>query len=460
MLHINITLKEQKKYVSLLANCTLLCLMACLLAACVIEESTTIGSESPAPESPVHYAVNWDGDGDDTDNNRGVSTLHVTAFNADTGRILWQKEPLKLKSMYQSSKQQVVDDILYISSSGPASTYLLIVVDTKDGHVLWHKEEKQERSISSIKGGVVYTITIQAQQRYSQIEALNALDGKLLWSQKSSYQGWININVTKDIAYLIDVKIEQKSDKKLTVVDTSTITAREIKSGKTLWQKTKTNANASRYPYSDVSRYTFLQATDNAAYIVTTSSSMKAEHAFIEVEAYTPKNGNLLWKNHLPQIESSSLLTFNNSLYLNAMNRASNKSELLSLNATTGKVLWRHQHSFKQIVQLSDGSLYGQKASADTIHHNICALDTANGKERWCSNHIDVGLFSFSATKDVLVVTETTWNKPDALNQILYGLSKKDGKVLWKLPWKSSAPKVITITIATVANNQTFEKAV
>jgi hypothetical protein len=68
--------------------------------------------------------------------------------------------------------------------------------------------------------------------------------------------------------------------------------------------------------------------------------------------------------------------------------------------------------------------------------------------------------FSLGATRDILLVEETLQPGPMTLIQHIYGISKHDGKILWKLPWKSSSPTVVTLTLVTVVEGQSFESLV
>lgn len=68
--------------------------------------------------------------------------------------------------------------------------------------------------------------------------------------------------------------------------------------------------------------------------------------------------------------------------------------------------------------------------------------------------------FSLSATRDMVIVEETLQPSPLTLTQNIYGVRKQDGKILWKLPCKSSSPYVQTLTLVTVMENQRFTSLV
>ena len=91
---------------------------------------------------------------------------------------------------------------------------------------------------------------------------------------------------------------------------------------------------------------------------------------------------------------------------------------------------------------------------------HVSALDGTTGKDRWCVGSLQPSQFSLSATRDRVIVEETLQPSPLTLIQNIYGVRKHDGKILWKLPWKSSSPSVQTLTLVTVMENQSFTSLV
>ena len=69
-----------------------------------------------AEASSVAYTVSWEAVGAEADTNRRQA-LHVSALDATSGKLLWQKAPVKISALYQSSVQQVVDGVLYIAGT-------------------------------------------------------------------------------------------------------------------------------------------------------------------------------------------------------------------------------------------------------------------------------------------------------------------------------------------------------
>ena len=67
-------------------------------------------------------------------------------------------------------------------------------------------------------------------------------------------------------------------------------------------------------------------------------------------------------------------------------------------------------------------------------------------------------LFGLSATDDMVIIQEVLQPGPLTLVQNLYGVSKQDGKMIWKLPWKSSSASVQTLTLVPIVENQGFTR--
>jgi outer membrane protein assembly factor BamB len=129
------------------------------------------------------------------------------------------------------------------------------------------------------------------------------------------------------------------------------------------------------------------------------------------------------------------------------------------LNANDGKQLWQRKHGYDQITALNGQDLFGYKGygfSDDQEKKQLCSLDSTTGKERWCVDSLQPNQFSLSTTQDTVIVQETLQPGPLTLIQNIYGVNKQNGKILWKLPWKSSSTSVVTVTLVTAVEEQSF----
>jgi outer membrane protein assembly factor BamB len=184
------------------------------------------------------------------------------------------------------------------------------------------------------------------------------------------------------------------------------------------------------------------------------------------IQALDGKSGQVIWTAHMPpNMEQIRALQVGQTLYLNGQNLvAPNQSLLLALNASNGKPFWQRQHSYNQVTVLNEQDLYGYKGYGPGDdpqgQKQLCSLDGATGRDRWCVESLQPSQFSLGTTRDILLVEETLQPGPMTLIQHIYGISKHDGKILWKLPWKSSSPTVVTLTLVTVVEGQSFESLV
>lgn len=405
------------------------------------ETCPTEDTPEKAGASEVAYAVSWDAVAADADNNRGVSSLYVSALEVASGTVLWQVAPAKVSALYQSSLQQVVDGVLYIAGIGSQNT-LVLAVDTRDGHAIWQYTEKQGSvSMLTVCAGKVYLRTGDAQ-----ITALQTSTGKLLWShtQKNTFPPL----VTTQAVYMVEYQPTSLGSISLAVL------ALGVDDGKVVWRK-----SFGTQPGVWVS----LVANESAAYVINQVPSLPSQDSLApiaSVQALDGESGKVLWQANMPpHMGQISVRRVGATLYLNGQSQLDqNQSLLVALQASNGKRLWLCQHTYDQITVLDGQNVYGYKGYASSDMPNgkklICLLDSTTGKDRWCMDSLQPSLFGLSATHDMVIIEEVLQPGPLTLVQNLYGVSKQDGKMIWKLPWKSSSASVQTLTLVPVVEYQ------
>lgn len=431
-----------------------------LLAGCGYQESGSRSQASGTPKascptedtlshaetSAVAYTVSWDAVGADADANRGVSALHVSALDVASGKVLWQRAPAKVSALYQSSFQQVVDGVLYIAGIGSQST-LVLAVDTHDGHAIWQTTEKQGGvSMIGVCAGKLYLIYGNAG-----VIALQTSTGNVLWSyslEKNVF--WSNAVITTQAVYLSALQPTRSGSASQAVI------ALGADNGKVVWQKSYgTQQGASLSLVANGSAVDVLNQ-------VPSHPSQDPMTPIASVQALDGQSGKVLWQASMPaNMEQITALRVGETLYLNGQDlQNQNQSFLVALNASTGKQLWLRKHSYEQLTLLDGQDLYGYQGYAPSDppqgKKQLCLLDSATGKERWCLGSLQPNLFSLSATQTTVIVEETLQPGPLTLIQNLYGVNKQTGQILWKVPWKSSSTSVQTLTLATVIENQGF----
>jgi outer membrane protein assembly factor BamB len=403
-----------------------------------------------AEANSVAYTVSWEAVGAEADNNRGVSALHVSALDVTSGKLLWQKAPAKISALYQSSLQQIVDGVLYIAGISSQSA-LVLAVDTRDGHAIWQYTEKQ---------GGVSAMSICANKVYlrignAEITALRANNGKVLWSHNEQDVSVSDLVVTTQAAYMV----KQQPTGSGSMI--SSVVALNADNGKVLWSKPYGGQQGSRFS---------LVANGSAVYrikqVQSSSSGDPMMAPVSSVQALDGASGKVLWQAKMPpNMEQINVLSVGATIYLNGQYLLNqNQSLLVALNASDGKQLWLRRHSYNQITVLGAQDIYGYQGYAPGDDpqgkKQLCLLDGTTGKDRWCVGSLHPSQFSLSATRDMVIVEETLQPGPLTLIQNIYGVRKQDGKILWKLPWKSSSPSVQTLTLVTVMEKQSFTSLV
>jgi outer membrane protein assembly factor BamB len=396
-----------------------------------------------AGASAVAHTVSWDAVAADADNNRGVSSLYVSALDVASGTLLWQVTPAKVSALYRSSLQQLVDGVLYIAGSSSQNT-LVLAVDTRDGHAIWQYTETQGRvSMLTVCAGKVYLLTGDAQ-----ITALETSTGQLLWthSQENTFPSL----VTTQAVYMVEYEPTSLGSISMAVL------ALGLDDGQVLWRN-----SFGTQPGARVS----LVANESAAYVINQVPSLPSQDPLVPiatVQALDGESGRVLWQANMPpHMEQISVRRVGATLYLNGQFQLDqNQSLLIALQASDGKRLWLRQHAYDQISVLDGQNLYGYKGYASSEMPQgkklICLLDSTTGMDRWCIDSLQPSLFGLSATHDVVIIEEVLQPGPLTLVQNLYGVSKQDGKMMWKLPWKTSSASVQTLTLVTVVENQGF----
>ncbi|GHO73852.1 hypothetical protein KSD_16230 [Ktedonobacter sp. SOSP1-85] len=411
---------------------------------------------SPSPQlEPVQYAVSWDVDRQQPYSNQGISSLHVTAFETNTGHILWQHEPLKLKDLYRGSQQRIIDGVLYITSSSVQHVTLNLALDLQDGHVLW-EHEYQEMGIKETGNlGIIFCKDTIYQNKEATVQAIQARNGQIRWSYKSSTV-ITQLVPTSTAVYLVETIENQQSQNGSSVF----VTALDPADGKALWRKA--------YPTADNNVTFTLVATKGAVLAINQITLNPIPNGPIaSVQALQPETGQSIWATLMPAyIDRLSVTTFGNILYLNGRNLLYNPKThsyephqgklLIAFDALTGKLLWQREHNYEGFALLSEQELYAYKGNQDNEapKHTICALDTTTGKERWCIDSLRPDLYGMSSNQDTLIVVDTLQSSLHSLQLNLYAINKLDGKILWHQPWQSSAPSLVTFMLATVTPGQ------
>lgn len=351
--------------------------------------------------------------------------------------------------MYQSSQQQLVDGVVYIASQSSQRS-LVLAVDTRDGHALWqHEEQSQGISAIPVCAGKLYLLGDG-----TKLQALRITDGRVLWSYKDPKSFLMDSVVTPQAISLLKGQLTSSGNEGVSVIMLGANT------GQVLWEK-----SYSGHPAWSLSLLVHEQKL-SVLKQVPAKASGDSLTPIASVQALDGKSGHIIWTASMPpNMEQIRAVQLGTILYLNGQNlRSPTQSLLLALNVSTGKQLWQRQQSYNQITLLGEQDLYGYKGYGpddDPLGpKQLCSLNGMTGRDQWCVQSLQPSQFSGSSTQDILLVEEVLHPNPMTLVHSIYGIRKHDGKVLWKLPWKSSSPSVVTLTLVTVIEGQRFERVV
>ena len=165
----------------------------------------------------------------------------IYAISVPDGRILWHWRG----NLAGSVSLQAAHGVLYASSQQGNTVYALHALD---GHMLWRYAHNGGGVIEQVQDGIVYIFSTD-----KTLDAVNALDGKLLWSQK--------IVEPDDTAYDTVVGITHN-----TIVLASSpynaLKALSTRNGATIWQRKLTTVpnEITIFWLVSSSIYTFSQA--------------------------------------------------------------------------------------------------------------------------------------------------------------------------------------------------------
>ncbi|GHO50358.1 PQQ-binding-like beta-propeller repeat protein [Ktedonospora formicarum] len=441
-----------------------------LLAGCGSQEgASTKATSTPSPQKQearcsinnnnnqsAHtlYAVSWDAIAKDADNNQGTSTLHVTAFDTQTGKQLWQKVPTQITTMYQSSRQKVVDGVLYILASTYQKPTLLLAVDTKDGHLLWQREYKQsDIQIFEICAGQIYLAMAPTDTNAKptvSLHALSAKDGEERWVYASEEMRFLSsLIATKETLFATELRIN---------TDQINVIALHPEDGKVSWRK-------EYYNKGEGEKFKLL-ATETSVIIIRQidpNPTYTGISHITSVQGLEPSSGKVTWETHMPvDVGAMNAVALGVQLYLSGLNfnpKAPKGQEaiLMRLDVNTGKLLWHRFHNYNQLTLISSQEMiyaYKGYGNVPTPQKELCALDPASGKEHWCQKTLQPSLFSLNTSQNTVIAVEAIQPGPMELHQNLVALSKQDGHVLWQQRWKTGSSKDTTVTLVTTAEGQ------
>jgi outer membrane protein assembly factor BamB len=321
------------------------------LAACSSDKEKVVAKPLAAVQNPATLKTVWRGHTGDGNGKSSINYTPVLAdgqlytvsengtmavYNAENGRVLWQKKAGKLLS----SGPAVGDGKLFVNDNQGE----LLAFNASDGSKLFTANlPNRSFAAPAYSNGIVITKTID-----EQMLAFNSNDGSQIWS----YEGNVpNMILQGGSSPVINegIVIQGSADGKVTLVT--------LDKGQLLWQRAAAQPNG----ISDIARMVDIDAnpliSNNVIYVGSYQGSLIAMDKF---------KATTIWEHRLST--RSGLALSASALFV-----TDTRGRVWAFDPVTGKVLWRQN------------KLVGRTLTAPVISgDNIVVADTL-GDVHWLS---------------------------------------------------------------------------
>lgn len=328
-----------------------------------------------------------------TGSNYTVDALTATGYRADTGALLWERQ-LAEHIGYGGSPDQLFDGILYVRQTA-APPWAMTAFDARTGKLLWQSIRQNVAFVAAIAaadGVVVLEGGDVGESRAStalSVSGLRERDGALLWRQELSPQGGFSGTLAlpsfvEDTSRLyFATNVPDQTDLELNAL--------RITSGMLLWHRQVTAQRAITNRQS--SGRSGLVLANGMLYLIyalpAPAASPTAYGLF--VQAMRASDGALGWGYlYRPGPTEAPSLVIVNGAAVSAVIAESSDSEhtpLIGLNAGDGAALWQdRQIAYGELI--ADGKLlvFSVLPPPDLqFHQHLCALQPGTGKVLWCN---------------------------------------------------------------------------
>jgi outer membrane protein assembly factor BamB len=405
-------------YINSVPMCLFLIL---LLAGCGSISSAQLARPTATPTpAPLLYLLDQNG--------------NLTSLRAD-GTQQWQQN-LAASSWIGMGQFQIVGQAIYAASQS-------ITALTTSGRQLWTQPLPDQTTALAVRNGVIYVVA-------GRLLALNTRDGSLRWQDDLPVTGEDPINQllltpssllvaggTIIAAYSLEGKSLWSTDigatpfgetgdqiKALYLVDNvvivqvgDMIAAVNIQTGKTTWQRE-----------SQVQAMALIQGVLYTIFI-DVPDSLTSENAPIVtgLRALQASTGQQLWQVTTSINEGNTELITSNGLYL------ANATSLTAWNLS-GKQLW----SIPMITQITrliaqDNQLFAMAGQGS----EIMSIDAQTGKQLWKQNEAE------ESDEELQVADHFLWQWEDGGGTEVIGRNLQDGSVRWRITTGAIAQIII-----------------
>jgi outer membrane protein assembly factor BamB len=334
----------------------------------------------------------------------------VNAPVSATPTLLWKYTTSAMEEVYGASPV-VVNGVVYTSEE---NNYVY-ALNATDGTQLWDYFTGEWPSSPAVANGVVYVNTDFS------INALNATDGTQIWSNEPQYDvpvGFSSPTVADGVVYAGTTNSLDKSE--------GNVYAMNATNGKTLWSTPSLAAGFATVPSSPTVANGVVYIGDEGAFGWSIPPNTPITQICYGVYALNATSGAQLWNYNIGYSSGASPVVVGGVVYY-----VPEEDKLFALNATSGAEIWNYS---APMGNRSQGNLYNvnvdsSPAVVDGIVYlgsdegNLYAFNAASGAILW-NYTIGNGTLSTPTVADgVMYIGSSDGN--------IYALNATNGIKLW-----------------------------
>lgn len=357
----------------------------------------------------------------------------VNAPVSATPTLLWKHTISVMEELYGASSPVVVNGVVYTS----AENNCVYALNATDGTQLWDYFTGEWPSSPAVANGVVYVNTDFS------INALNATDGTQIWSNEPQYDvpvGFSSPTVADGVVYAGTTNSLDKSE--------GNVYAMNATNGKTLWSTPSLAAGFATVPSSPTVANGVVYVADEGAFGWAMPPNTPITQICYGVYALNATSGAQLWNYNIGYSSGASPVVVGGVVYY-----VPEEDNLYALNATSGAEIWNCTTGIPIGVLINVDS---PPAVVDGVVYlgsdggNFYAFNAASGAKLW-NYTIGNGTLSTPTVADGVVYVGSS-------DDNIYALNATNGVELWSYPTSGAvnSPTVINGVLYVGESNNVY----
>jgi outer membrane protein assembly factor BamB len=433
-------------------------LLSCFLVACNLpfQSSSPASSTPPPPPGKVVYVLDGFFHLQKTTATSPVKVT-VVAMSASTGQQLWQSSLITLPAENVGDARIVSGgSTLYVSISAPQTQGPNVTSAKGNGRIIAVDAEKGKvRWTAGIDGAIIQHLTTAANgdlymQVDNQVEALNGMTGRRLWSASTdtNYQ-LTQLVVTKGAVYVEQEAYTLPASAAGNMYDSAVVRALRLSDGHQVWRQEVANV-------SDLVRVS-MQADAQSVYLLRVGQVEEAHGQVAELVPQTTlfalraQDGSPLWSDPTQVGDVGAdfdLFLLGQTLYVRGV-ASPGMSSLTAFHAVNGSRLWSWRTPFVLNPFEPPNHTYGS-----TINHGetFCALHSTDGSKAWCAPYNQAGPVVFGGPGTICLVAYKVSYQGTAITEQpaeLYILNESNGsQVAQYSPGSYSSATILDLALS------------